>query len=280
MKDKLILLVDADADCGVVVLEAAARTSRGVRLSRDSAEAFHFLTREFDRIDSIIVDVDPGSHGMALLEAVSALHRRPPIIVLTALEESDMEPVVARHGAAACLGKPISIDRLRATIDRITGGEERAGQEIYPATPGGIPRPKKRRWKMALRPKTLGPRPARLTKRTQTRPRPRAPKAAALRLRRILVPTDFSPAANAVLPAAVKWCERFGAELHLVHVCAVAYYTPSLMVSPVVVPGRADPERGAIAPAGSRAGIRGPAPARPTPCQQRPALPGNLPGGR
>lgn len=89
---------------------------------------------------------------------------------------------------------------------------------------------------MALTPKTLSPRPARLTNRTGTRPRPRAPRAAPLRLRRIMMPTDFSPAANAVLPAAVKWCERFGAELHLVHVCAVAYYTPSLMVSPVVVP--------------------------------------------
>ena len=122
MKDKLILLVDADADCGGLVLEAAARTSRGVRLSRDSGEAFRFLSREFDEIDTLIVDVDPGSHGLALLEAISALHCRPPIIVLTALEESHMEPVVARRGAVACLGKPISIDRLRATIARVTGG--------------------------------------------------------------------------------------------------------------------------------------------------------------
>ncbi len=123
MKDKLILLVDADADCGGIVLEAAARTAHGVRLSRDSAQAFRVLSREFDQIDSLIVDVDPGSHGLALLEAINALHRRPPIIVLTALEESHMEPVVARHGAAACLGKPISINRLCAAIERVTGGE-------------------------------------------------------------------------------------------------------------------------------------------------------------
>lgn len=89
---------------------------------------------------------------------------------------------------------------------------------------------------MVLRPKTLSPRPLRLTNRSGKRPRPRAPQAVALRLRRILLPTDFSPAANAALPAAVKWCERFGAELHLVHVCGIAYYTPSLMVSPVVIP--------------------------------------------
>ncbi len=136
MKDKLILLVDADADCGGIVLEAAARTGHGVRLSRDSAEAFRFLSREFDEIDSLIVDVDPGSHGLGLLEAISALHCRPPIIVLTALEESHMEPVVTRHGAAACLGKPISIDRLCAAIRLVTGGEHH-GQS---SDPWGHPR--------------------------------------------------------------------------------------------------------------------------------------------
>ena len=123
MKDKLILLVDADADCGGLVLEAAARTARGVRLSHDSGKALRFLTHEFDQIDLLIVDVDPGSHGLALLEAVGALHRRPPIIVLTALEESHMEPIVAQHGAAACLGKPISLNLLVAAIERIVGRE-------------------------------------------------------------------------------------------------------------------------------------------------------------
>ncbi len=128
MKEKVILLVDADADCAGIVLEAGARTGHGVRLSRDCREAFGFLNREFDRIDSLVVDVDPGSHGMALLAALGALRRRPPIIVLTALEESHMEPVAARHGAVGCLGKPLSIERLRAVIDRFVRSEN--DQEI------------------------------------------------------------------------------------------------------------------------------------------------------
>ena len=128
MKEKIILLVDADADCAGIVLEAGARTGHGVWLSRDSREAFDFLNREFDRIDSLVVDVDPGSHGMALLSALGALRRRPPVIVLTALEESHMEPVAARHGAVACLGKPLSIERLRRVIDRFVRPEN--DQEI------------------------------------------------------------------------------------------------------------------------------------------------------
>ncbi len=137
MKGKLILLVDADADCGGIVLEASARSGHGVRLSRDSAEAFRVLSHEFDRIDTLIVDVDSGSRGLALLKAISALHRRPPIIVLTALEESHMEPVVVRHGAAACLGKPLSIERLQAVIDFISGRD--TGQEVS-SDPWGHPR--------------------------------------------------------------------------------------------------------------------------------------------
>ena len=132
MKNKVILLVDADADCAGIVLEAGARTGHGVRLSRDSREALDFLRREFDLIDSIVLDLDPGTHGLALLEALSPLRRRPPVLVLTSLEESQMEPVAARHGAAACLGKPVAIDRLKTALERVTADKSGPGVSCDP----------------------------------------------------------------------------------------------------------------------------------------------------
>ena len=120
MKNKVILLVDTDADCAGLVLEAAARSGCGVRLSRDSREALDILHREFDRIGSIVLDLDPGTHGLALLETLSALRRRPPVLVLTSLMESYMEPAAARHGVTACLGKPVAIDRLQRAIESVT----------------------------------------------------------------------------------------------------------------------------------------------------------------
>ena len=84
MKEKVILLVDADADCAGIVLKAGARTGHSVWLSRDGPEALGFLNRKFNRIGSLVVDVDPGSHGMALLAALCALWHRLPVIVLTA----------------------------------------------------------------------------------------------------------------------------------------------------------------------------------------------------
>jgi DNA-binding NtrC family response regulator len=137
MKEKIILLADADADCAGIVLEAAARTGHGVRLSRDSGDALGFMHREFDCIDGVVIDMDPGTHGLALLEAISAHQQRPPVIFLTDLEESHMEPVAARHGAAECFGKPVSIDRLKAAIDRITQVDS---DEEVSCDPWGHPR--------------------------------------------------------------------------------------------------------------------------------------------
>ena len=124
MKEKIVLLLDADADCAGTVLEAGARTGHGVRLSRDGPQAFAFLNREFDCIDSLVVDVDPGSDGTALLATLCALWHRLPVIVLTAaVEESHMKPVVLRYGAVACLGKPFSVERLTRVIDRFVRSE-------------------------------------------------------------------------------------------------------------------------------------------------------------
>ena len=59
--------------------------------------------------------------------------------------------------------------------------------------------------------------------------------ATPLRIRRLLVPTDFSDAANAALVAAVPWLERFQAELHLVHVYSLDYPVPAMMVPSLIV---------------------------------------------
>ena len=115
MKKNSILLVDADGDCEELVALAAAQTGHESRWVKTSREAFAILGRQVRRFAAVIVDVDPGAHGLALLEAVSSCAERPPMLVLTALEETYMESIAKRHGAATCLGKPISLTKLRAT---------------------------------------------------------------------------------------------------------------------------------------------------------------------
>ena len=55
---------------------------------------------------------------MAILEASDVCENNPPIIVVSALEEHHLGPVVQRHGAMACLGKPLSFTRLGRALDQ------------------------------------------------------------------------------------------------------------------------------------------------------------------
>ena len=107
MKAKAILLVDADGDCEELVGAVADEHGWDLRWVKTSREAFQLLSRRFPIYAFVVVDVDPGAHGLALLEAISACAESAPMIVLTGLEEGYMGPVAREHGATACLGKPI-----------------------------------------------------------------------------------------------------------------------------------------------------------------------------
>lgn len=132
MQDQLILLVDKDADCAALILEAGARTGCGVRLARDSGDALAAMRREFDRICCIVLDLDPDTRGLALLKAIQPLRHRPPVIVLTSLEPSQMATMAIRLGAAQCLGKPVPIEQLAAAIKQIVGS---APDQVRPSDP-------------------------------------------------------------------------------------------------------------------------------------------------
>ena len=120
VKENIVLLVDADGDSEDVVSEAAACSGRKVLLAKTSRDAFRILEDQIRRLDLVIVDVDPGAHGLALLEAISSCADRPPIVVITALEETYMKPISKEHGAAACLGKPITLQRLSASLKAVS----------------------------------------------------------------------------------------------------------------------------------------------------------------
>jgi FixJ family two-component response regulator len=83
-----------------------------------SKEFFHFCREDFGNVIAIILDIDPEMHGMAVLEASDVCENTPPIIVVSALEEHRLGPVVQRHGAMACLGKPLSFTRLARALDQ------------------------------------------------------------------------------------------------------------------------------------------------------------------
>ena len=118
MKRKVVLVLDADADTAGVVALAASSGNYDLRFAQTSKDFFHFCSDDFEDVAAIVLDVDPGMHGMAILEALDACENSPPVIVVSALEEHRLGPVVQRHGAVVCLGKPLSFTQLGRALEQ------------------------------------------------------------------------------------------------------------------------------------------------------------------
>jgi DNA-binding NtrC family response regulator len=116
MKSKILLVAQGASSSNNVVAEAAVEAGRGLRHASTSHEAFEILADDVDKIDVVIIDVDPGIHSLAVLEALSFRKTAPPIIVVTGFEEMEMAPMAYRHGATACIGKPFVALELAALI--------------------------------------------------------------------------------------------------------------------------------------------------------------------
>ena len=116
MKRNVVLLIDADADLTGTVAEAASPRNLDVRFARSSRALFQLIQNGLADVALIVLDVDPGVHGMAVLEALDAWSPAPPVIVISSLEEAHLHPVAIAHGAQECLGKPVSIERLKTAI--------------------------------------------------------------------------------------------------------------------------------------------------------------------
>jgi FixJ family two-component response regulator len=118
MKRSVVLVLDADADTARAVASAATTRNCDLRFVQTSKEFFHFCREDFENVIAIILEIDPGMHGMAILEASDVCENTPPIVVVSALEEHCLGPVVQRHGAIACLGKPLSFTQLGRALDQ------------------------------------------------------------------------------------------------------------------------------------------------------------------
>ncbi len=116
---KTVVLVDADRDTEKAVRRVMSQCDFAVVVATTSGEAFQILKDRMSSIELVIIDVDPGAHGLALLEAVNACADRPPLVVISSLEETYMTPISRKHGAAACLGKPVDAWKLSEALKHI-----------------------------------------------------------------------------------------------------------------------------------------------------------------
>ncbi|HSP64381.1 MAG TPA: response regulator [Pyrinomonadaceae bacterium] len=119
MKTTALLLVDSDSTSGALVSQAAAETGHQLIQAHTSHEAFCIIERGLEDVAAIIIDLDPGVHGLAVLEAIDICATTPPVIVLTGLEEVCMCGIAFARGAAAWIAKPFSAEKLAEIIEKV-----------------------------------------------------------------------------------------------------------------------------------------------------------------
>jgi DNA-binding NtrC family response regulator len=120
MKTNTFYIGKKSSSMNSVVREAVKRTGHVLETLTNSREAFRLLQTRLHDIDLIFIDVDPGLHAMAILEALAGSENPPRVIVITGFEESDMTPIAHRHGATACIAKPFTAAELASLIRQVS----------------------------------------------------------------------------------------------------------------------------------------------------------------
>lgn len=119
MKANALLISKETSDANPVIAQALARAGFFSLRVRDAKRAFELFRDGLPEVDLVIIDVDPGIHSMAILEAITARESAPPVIVVTGFEQFEMAPIARRHGAAACIAKPFTAAELLARINDV-----------------------------------------------------------------------------------------------------------------------------------------------------------------
>jgi len=114
MKPHVIALLTNDPAVRETALQVIPEMRHGLRILQSSRAVFEMLRDRPDDVDLAVIDLDPGVHGLTVLEAID---HRLPTLVLTSLEENYMKSIAERHGAVGCLTKPFTDEQLTAAID-------------------------------------------------------------------------------------------------------------------------------------------------------------------
>src|SRR5688572_19908603 len=140
MKANALLISKEASDSNVLITQAASRAGFFLLRASDAKRAFELLRSGLPEIELVIIDVDPGIHSMAILEAITARDSSPPVIVVTGFEQFEMAPIARRHGAAACIAKPFTAAELLARIEEVCPADD--ASSLYNCDAWGHPYPR------------------------------------------------------------------------------------------------------------------------------------------
>lgn len=117
-----ILIVDDEARFAEALAAGLRRFGHEVRTVYRSHDAFLLLLKERGQLDLLILDLlMPGMRGYDLCRQLRDLQFEFPVLVLTAVADSEVKTEVLEAGANDYLEKPFSFSELRSRIDTLMG---------------------------------------------------------------------------------------------------------------------------------------------------------------
>jgi CheY-like chemotaxis protein len=117
-----VLVAEDDGEMRRIIVETLRRAGHDVHDVGDGAALLIELARNsrfhYDSVDVVVADVRmPLCSGLQALETIRRARSRLPFVLLTAFPDSELREHAERLGATV-LDKPISMARLRDSIDR------------------------------------------------------------------------------------------------------------------------------------------------------------------
>ncbi|MDA0746100.1 MAG: response regulator [bacterium] len=112
-----ILLVDDDEDQRRTLRSSFMQRGHTVRAVSDGIRALLYLD---DEVDVVISDIQmPGLDGVELLGTIRERYPDLPVILMTGHGTLDTAVAALRNRAFDYLSKPVALDELLASVDRI-----------------------------------------------------------------------------------------------------------------------------------------------------------------
>lgn len=123
MKDLKLLLVDDEEEFVSALAERLQLRGIETITASNGEEALARVEEDLPHV--VVLDVMmPGLGGVQILEQIKTSHPEIEVILLTGQVLPDGEDEGMRHGAFACLIKPLSVEELIQKIYQATGYSE------------------------------------------------------------------------------------------------------------------------------------------------------------
>jgi DNA-binding NtrC family response regulator len=118
--DKSILIVDDEENLLLLLERIFSRRGYKVATAQNSAAALNRLKRESFHVAIVDVRMFP-QDGVALLSEMKTRHPSMEVIMITAYPTAESQDESLKHGAAACLSKPLDLHELTSTVETLLG---------------------------------------------------------------------------------------------------------------------------------------------------------------